>query len=427
MSYPFKELKRIIKLDENKIFNTGLFTSVKAELEYIEGSENKVKIIFFVQERWYIWPSVIFKLADRNFSDWLFNQNAATDRFEYGFKFDQFNVRGLNERLSAMAQFGFKRRFSFGYNIPYLNEDQTFGMGLNFSFSEFDQLDYTNVENKRLFIDADSIFGDDNQRNIIANMLTSNLIFNYRESYYNTHSIRLTYSRTAIIDDILLFNENYLGRDGDLQQNFIGLTYIFRRDFRDRNNYPLKGFLIDARLNKTGLGIFKDIDQGSLQAQVAYYKPLKYNFNIASSLTGYTSYPRFQPYNNMQGLGFSNNLLKGYELYVIQGQHYTMHKTELKKRLFSIEANLGRLMPLKQFRKVPIAGYFKVYFDQGYVQNNLPESSNTTVNSILSNRYIYSYGAGLDLVTYYDAVLRLEYSINALNEAGFFINVKAGI
>ncbi|HET8859731.1 BamA/TamA family outer membrane protein [Marivirga sp.] len=427
VSYPFKELKRIIKLDENKIFNTGLFTSVKAELEYIEGSENKVKIIFFVQERWYIWPSVIFKLADRNFSDWLFNQNAATDRFEYGFKFDQFNVRGLNERLSAMAQFGFKRRFSFGYNIPYLNEDQTFGMGLNFSFSEFDQLDYTNVENKRLFIDADSIFGDDNQRNIIANMLTSNLIFNYRESYYNTHSIRLTYSRTAIIDDILLFNENYLGRDGDLQQNFIGLTYIFRRDFRDRNNYPLKGFLIDARLNKTGLGIFKDIDQGSLQAQVAYYKPLKYNFNIASSLTGYTSYPRFQPYNNMQGLGFSNNLLKGYELYVIQGQHYTMHKTELKKRLFSIEANLGRLMPLKQFRKVPIAGYFKVYFDQGYVQNNLPESSNTTVNSILSNRYIYSYGAGLDLVTYYDAVLRLEYSINALNEAGFFINVKAGI
>ncbi len=428
VSYTFKELRELIKLDENKIFNTGLFNSVKAELEVAENSENSVNVIFFVEERWYIWPSVIFKLADRNFSDWLFNQNAATDRFEYGFKFDQFNVRGLNERLSAMAQFGFKRRFYFGYNIPYLNKDQTFGMGLSFSFSELDQIDYTNVENKRLFISADSIFGEDNERQIISNTLTSNVFFNYRESFYNTHTLRLTYSRTTILEEVLQFNEDYLGSNRDLEQDYFGLTYIFRRDFRDRNNYPLKGFLIDGRLSKIGLGIFNDINQGSAEALVAYYKPLKHNFNIASSLTGYTSYPRFQPYNNMKGLGFANNLLKGYELYVIQGQHYLMNKTELKKRIFSIEANLGRLMPLKQFRKVPIAAYFKVFFDQGYVQNNLPESSRTTVNSILSNRYIYSYGAGLDIVTYYDAVLRLEYSINSLKDPGlFFINVKAGI
>lgn len=427
VSYTFKELKELIKLDENKIFNTGLFNSVNAEIEFANNSENSVNVVFFVEERWYIWPSVIFKLADRNFSDWLFNQDAATDRFEYGFKFDQFNVRGLNEKLSAMAQFGFKRRFYFGYNIPYLNKDQTFGMGLNFSFSELDQIDYTNVENKRLFIDADSIFGDDNSRQIISNTLKSNVFFNYRESYYNTHTLRLTYSRTTILEEVLQFNEDYLGPNRNLEQDYLGLTYIFRRDFRDRNNYPLKGFLIDARLAKVGLGIFKDIDQGSAQTLIAYYKPLKYNFNIASSFTGYTSYPRFQPYKNMQSLGFSNNLLKGYELYVIQGQHYVMNKTELKKRLFSIEANLGKLMPLKQFRKIPIAAYFKVFYDQGYVQNNLPRSSASIESPLLSNRYIYSYGAGLDIVTYYDAVLRLEYSINALNEAGFFINVKAGI
>jgi len=212
-----------------------------------------------------------------------------------------------------------------------------------------------------------------------------------------------------------------------LEQDYFALSYIFRRDFRDRNNYPLNGFLIDGRLSKFGLGIFNDIDLGSAKGLIAYYKPLKYNFNVASSFTGYTSYPSFQPYFNMEGLGFGNNLLKGYELYVIQGQHYVMNKIELKKRLFSLEANLGKLMPLKQFRKVPIAAYFKVFFDQGYVQNNLLESSVTTVSPLLTNRYIYSYGAGLDIVTYYDAVLRLEYSINALNEGGFFINVKSGI
>ncbi len=427
VSYTFKELKETIKLDENKIFNTGLFTSVKAELEFEGNSENTVNVIFFVEERWYIWPSIIFKLADRNFSDWLFNQGGATDRFEYGFKFDQYNVRGLNERLTAMSQFGFKRRFAFGYNVPYLNEKQTFGMGISFSYSELDQIDYSNVENKRLFIDADSIFGDDSNRKLISNRFTTDVLFNYRESFYNTHSLRLTYFRTAIIEEILQYNENYLGRNGDLKQEFIGLTYTFKRDFRDRNNYPLKGFLIEGRLSKIGLGIFNDVNLGSAESLIAYYKPLKYNFNIASSFSGYTSYPRFQPYFNMQGLGFGNNLLKGYELYVIQGQHYVMNKIELKKEIFSIEANLGKLMPLKQFRKVPIAAYFKVFFDHGYVQNNLPETSPSTISPLLSNRYIYSYGAGVDLVTYYDAVLRLEYSINALNEAGFFINVKSGI
>lgn len=426
-SYTFKEIKELIKLDENKIFNTGLFTSVQAELEFVGQSESTVRVVFFVSERWYIWPSVIFKLADRNLSDWLFNQDAATDRFEYGFKFDQFNVRGLNERLSVMAQFGFKRRFYFGYKIPYLNRSQTFGMGINFSYSEHDQIDYSNVQNKRLFIGTDSIFGDDNQRQIMSNTLTTDVYFNYRESFYNTHSVRLTYSRSNIIDEVLQFNPHYLGQDGQVEQDYFGLTYVFRRDFRDRNNYPMKGFLIDGRLTKTGLGIFKDINQGNAQALVAYYKPLKYNFNVASSLTGYTSYPSFQPYSAIEGLGFANNLMKGYELYVIQGQHYMMHKTELKKRIFSIEADLGRLMPLKQFRKVPIAAYFKVFFDQGYVQNNLPSTSVTTVSPLLSNRYLYSYGAGLDLVTFYDAVVRFEYSRNVLNEGGFFINVKAGI
>ncbi|GAA5023437.1 hypothetical protein GCM10011506_06290 [Marivirga lumbricoides] len=420
--YTVGELKKLVKLDENKIFNTGLFTSVIGEISFDPAIENQVEVIFFMEERWYIWPSIIFNLADRNFSDWLFNQNAATDRFEYGFRFDQYNVRGLNEKLRVMAQFGFKRRFSLGYRIPYLNKKQKLGMGLNFSYSEFDQIDITNVGDKRLFIDADSLFGDNSGRNIISTNFYASLDFTYRESFYNTHAIALFYDQITVADTISSLNPIYLN-NGEPEQISLNLRYNFRRDFRDRNNYPLKGFLIDVAVEKNGLGIFNDINQGSIKLKLNQYKPLKYNFNVASSVTGYTSFPKQQPYTTLRGLGFANELLKGYELYVIQGQHYIMHKSELKKRIFSFETNLGKLMPLKQFRKIPIAGYFKVFFDQGYVQNNL----SVTNESLFSNRYIYSYGAGFDLVTFYDAVVRFEYSINALNEAGFFINVKAGI
>jgi len=422
-NYALSDLEKLIELDENKIFNTSLFNSVNGEIIYPEDGSNQVKIIFFVEERWYIWPSVIFKLADRNFSDWLFNQNAATDRFEYGFKFDQFNVRGLNEKLSLLAQFGFKKRFGFSYRVPYLNKKQKLGMGLAFYYSEYDQIDYLNQRDKRLFIDADSLYGPERKRDIISTDVATRIDFTYRESFYNTHTFAALYRRYWVVDTILSINPEYYAGDDNIQ-NSIELTYNFTRDFRDRNNYPLDGFYISTTLAKKGLGIFGDINQGSAEARLATYQPLyKDRVYLASSISGYTSFPQQQAYTNRLGLGFANNLLKGYELYVIQGQHYLMQKNELKLRLFSVEGNLGKWMFLKQFRNIPLSAYFKLYFDQGYVQNNL----NQNINSILTNRYIYSVGAGLDLVTYYDAVLRLEYSLNSLGEAGLFINVKSGI
>jgi len=422
-NYALSDLEKLIELDENKIFNTSLFNSVNGEIVYPEDDSNLVKVIFFVEERWYIWPSIIFKLADRNFSDWLFNQNAATDRFEYGFKFDQYNVRGLNEKLSLLAQFGFKKRFGFSYRAPYLNKEQKLGMGIAFYYSEYDQIDYLNQRDKRLFIDADSLYGPERKRDIISTEVATRIDFTYRESFYNTHTFAALYRRNWVVDTILNINPEYYDGDDNIQ-NSIDITYNFTRDFRDRNNYPLNGFYISTTLLKRGLGIFGDINQGSADARFATYKPLyKDRIYLASSITAYTSFPKDQAYTNRLGLGFANNLLKGYELYVIQGQHYLMQKNELKLRLFSVEGNLGKWMFLKQFRKIPLSAYFKLYFDQGYVQNNL----NQNINSILTNRYIYSVGAGLDLVTYYDAVLRLEYSLNSLGEAGLFINVKSGI
>ncbi len=422
-NYALSELEQLIELDENKIFNTALFTSVNAEIIYSEDGSENVKVVFFLEERWYIWPSVIFKLADRNFSDWLFNQNAAIDRFEYGFKFDQYNVRGLNEKLSLLAQFGFKKRFGFAYNAPYLNRKQKLGMGVAFYYTEFDQIDYLNVRDKRLFIAADSLYGIERKGEIISTAVTSRIDFTYRESFYNSHTFAAYYKRTWAVDSVLNLNPSYLGGNNNVQ-NSIDLSYLFRRDFRDRNNYPLEGFYISAFLLKRGLGIFNDINQGSIDVTFARYLPLyKDRIYLASSAKGYTSFPQRQPYTTTLGLGFSNNLLKGYELYVIQGQHFLLQKNELRLRLFSVEGNLGKLMFLKQFRKIPLSAYFKVFFDQGYVQNNL----NQSINSILTNRYIYSGGAGLDLVTFYDAVLRLEYSLNDLGESGFFINVKSGI
>ena len=45
----------------------------------------------------------------------------------------------------------------------------------------------------------------------------------------------------------------------------------------------------------------------------------------------------------------------------------------------------------------------------------------------MANQYLYSGGIGFDLVTYYDRVFRLEFSINKFGETGIFIHFAAAI
>jgi hypothetical protein len=37
---------------------------------------------------------------------------------------------------------------------------------------------------------------------------------------------------------------------------------------------------------------------------------------------------------------------------------------------------------------------------------------------------LYTYGAGFDVVTFYDLVLRFEYSVNQLGEKGLFFHIR---
>jgi hypothetical protein len=44
---------------------------------------------------------------------------------------------------------------------------------------------------------------------------------------------------------------------------------------------------------------------------------------------------------------------------------------------------------------------------------------------VFTNKYLASYGAGLDIATFYDLVFRIEYALNQDLEDSFFLNLKA--
>jgi hypothetical protein len=43
------------------------------------------------------------------------------------------------------------------------------------------------------------------------------------------------------------------------------------------------------------------------------------------------------------------------------------------------------------------------------------------------NRFLFSAGAGFDLVTYYDRTFRLEYSVNGFGKGGLYLHLTAPI
>jgi hypothetical protein len=96
-----------------------------------------------------------------------------------------------------------------------------------------------------------------------------------------------------------------------------------------------------------------------------------------------------------------------------------LNKTTLKKRLFAFEAPM-RQLPLEQFQRIPVAFYLKAFFDAGYVRSFRSGGP----QGPFSDRWIYGTGLGLDVVTYYDTVLRFEYAFARDGEHGFFFSFE---
>ncbi len=62
--------------------------------------------------------------------------------------------------------------------------------------------------------------------------------------------------------------------------------------------------------------------------------------------------------------------------------------------------------------------FLKVFGDLGY------SYTSHIGNSMLNNKALYTYGAGLDVVTFYDIVIKLEYSFNQLKQSGLFLHTQ---
>ncbi|HNP19297.1 MAG TPA: BamA/TamA family outer membrane protein [Fulvivirga sp.] len=406
-TYTESSLADILVLDKNKLLSTRLFVTVDISILHL--SDTQVDIVVNVSERWYTFPSPIFDLVDRNFNDWWQNQNRDLSRTNFGVKIYQNNFRGRNETLKLLLQLGYTHQFGVTYRIPYIDKKQRHGLTFHYNYAENKNIAVRTIDHKPVFFDSEEI---------LKVTRDYGLGYHFRKSFYNIHSLDVRLNDNTINDTISNINQEYY-KNTSTKQKYIQITYSFTHDKRDNSSYPISGNRFDFEIQKLGVGIFNDVDKTEISISYAKFIDLKKGFLFANYSSIYVSEPEQQPYANIGALGFKKNFVRGYELYLIEGKSFSLNRSTIKKRIFSTVGRLG-FIPIKQFRKIPIDIYLKTYYDMGYVEN----FENYNQNKRLSDRFLFGAGGGIDFVTYYDTVIRVEYSINREQESGFFLHFR---
>ncbi|MCK9219052.1 MAG: BamA/TamA family outer membrane protein [Bacteroidales bacterium] len=399
---------------KENVFNTRLFNFVTFDTVRIPGTV-VLDIHITVIERWYIWPIPYFEIGDRNINVWWETRDFS--RLTYGVDFTFFNVRGRNETLKILTHFGFNKKFGFNYTVPYVNEKQTVGLGFGAEVDLNHEVPVTTIENQPVF--------EKDASSYLKQLRCGYLELRVRPNIYALHTLRCSYYSYYFADRVLaipgfsLSNSNF--------QNFFSFNYLYKDDHRDIHYYPLTGYYFDAELNFSVPYSFTH--NGYLKINLRKYWQLSKRWYFASGFTGKGSIEQEQPYFLAQGLGYGRDMVRGYEYFVIDGQHFALLKNNLKFALFPSRVCKLKFIHSSKFNTLPLALYLNLYMDLGYVYNYGSSNQRTHADygNTLQNQLLAGFGSGLDFTTYYDIVIRMEFSVNAMGRPGFYLHFIAPI
>ena len=110
--------------------------------------------------------------------------------------------------------------------------------------------------------------------------------------------------------------------------------------------------------------------------------------------------------------------MRGYEYYVIDGVAGGYLKTTVTRELLNFNIKTPPRKNKEPYH-IPVRVFGKIYGNTGYVYNPQPG------DNFLSNKMLYSWGLGIDVLTFYDFTLKLEWTFNQLGQNGLFLHRKS--
>lgn len=404
---PIMELYELVDQSRKLIYNTSLFTEVEMNLSLNE--EQKLDVDINVKEKWYIYILPYVQLSDRNFNEWWNTYDADINRLIYGVKMMHFNASGRRDYMTITLTSGYTRNVSVLYSAPYSNRALTEGYSLSFNYAENKETPYlTNADNKLVQYKTD---------HFTRKTLNVGATYQMRRGYYYKHQFGLLVNHTAVSDSVILLNPDYFKTD-DSDIWYPDISYRLSYVNVDNVHYPLVGKNFYVGITKRGLKFKDEVNNVQIDGNYQQYYHLGKHWYGSWRGAMIFKAPFHQAFINRMAFGYREFYLRGLEYYAIDAPVAALGQVTLKKKV----ADFKIKVPFKNriASHVPFQFYLKTYGDMGW------SYALETQSAYLNNKFLYTGGFGLDILSIYDLSLRIEYSFNQLGKNGLFLHIAGG-
>lgn len=404
------KLSRLVEKSKINLLKTPLFNSVKIDYSIIDSFSVSINIT--VEERWYLWPQAALYYADRNFSNWLKNKDLS--RTDLGLGLIKYNFGGRNEKLSFFSIFGYDEELILNFENFYFDKKRKHSGAL--------YLKQLKRKETGCMIENDKVKRIKLTNEYALKSYNISFKYQYRKKIYNSHSVYLGFEHRNLSDSLLSCN-NFYTTNPDAPVNYFFIKYIFLNDKRDSRVFPLKGHQIKITAVKNGIFIFREskINSFKIKGKLSKYTKLNSKFFTANNFTFQKTIGQRNPFFLNSALGYSSNI-RAYEYFAVNGKDFILFKNTLNFELLQKKNIHLNFIPRKRFNTPFIQIYADIFFDFAYVKNN---DEQYIQNNTLANIPLISAGFGINILSYYDWLIRIEYSFNIQKNSGFYLHFEA--
>jgi outer membrane protein assembly factor BamA len=395
------ELRLRMNYSRENLINAKLFLTVDLSLKWIKN--NEYTLLIDVVERHYWWLFPVPKLNAPNFNEWI--RDIDWSYLSMGLFFSHNNLFGLNHQTSVLALAGKTWAIAVGYKIPWVGKGKKVGLTMIAGYTNMYYVEYASVENKRQMLYE---FNCSQVAKLGAKLTL-------RPGLYNYGTIKLTGEYIKVSDSVFKLDSNYLA--GNKKTNVsLSLYADYYYDNRNSHSYPLKGNMLRVFVNKVGLGLVsKDVDLFYYGVDFHFYQTIGRKWYVAEMFKAENSSGENAPYYYQLNMTDGKDFIRGFDLYTLKGDQMYFTRNNLKFEL--IKPSIKKVkegQEKNKFKALQYAFYLNAFADAGYVVNKFTE-----VNPY-NNKFLFSWGLGIDFVTYYDLVIRFEYAFTSIGTNGFF-------
>lgn len=397
-SLEISKLNEIIDRNEKRLESTGIFTTAKINIKNWDTDNNQLDFDIEVREGWFIYPAPIMEFADRSFNAWWKEHNFSLKRVNYGVRLDHLNTSGYQDKLKLKFQLGYTKRYELNYSFPYLSKG--WGGGVIVDFRENKELAYKTENNTLLF------YQHEDERILLKRFKAGFFITN-RNNAYLRQRLHLEIHRNAVDSFVITnLNPNYFLDN----RNFILFPYMeydLNYDKRIFPVYPEGGYLYNINIRKSGITNRSDYNNLAFEFRGEIHRKLAPNtFGGLAGAVKFNAIRNTLAYANNIAIGYGIRL-RGYDISVIDGSDFFYLKGAVRHQIYSKIINLGKFMPLRQFKLLPVSINLRLSGDSGYVNERTYKETNT-----LNNRLLFGFGPALDILIINNYLFSMEYNFN---------------